>query len=131
VIRKYFDSARVASVDRCSRAVRFCHRVRRAWFLQGDARHVAFAKSCFDVVTDVESSHTYPSSATSIAKVFCILRLGGYLLYADFLCFTTVLQPLDEVAWRRYEGFDCRDDVTLTVEFLLSPKSSIYREMQV
>ncbi len=52
-------------------------------FVQGSAEQLPFANETFDIVINVESSHTYGSVPLFLAEVKRVLRSGGYLLCAD------------------------------------------------
>lgn len=52
-------------------------------FVQGSAEQLPFADKSFDVVVNVESSHTYGSVPRFLSEVKRVLRGGGYLLCAD------------------------------------------------
>src|SRR5207247_2237624 len=51
----------------------------------GDAEHLPFDDRAFDVVTNIESSHTYPNLRTFFAEVRRVLAGGGSFLYTDLL----------------------------------------------
>jgi SAM-dependent methyltransferase len=154
-ICRYFQPRRAAGIDLSSRAVRFCRASQDplAWFLQGDAHSLPFADDSFDVVTSVESSHSYPNAHAFFAEVFRVLRHGGNFLYTDVLPAATatahrgrlhqlgfqcerdrditanVLRSCDEIAVRRREAYNRGSDAALMREFLGSPDSTIYGEM--
>lgn len=52
-------------------------------FIQGSAEQLPFDDEDFDVVINIESSHTYGSVARFLSEVERVLRPGGYLLLAD------------------------------------------------
>jgi SAM-dependent methyltransferase/acyl carrier protein len=75
-------------VDLSPEAVAFCRRTHRhpqLVFEVGDAEHLPFEAAAFDVVTNVESSHTYPNLRSFYAEVARVLRKGGDFLYTDLL----------------------------------------------
>ena len=75
LIAERFD-ADVTGVDLSPEAIAFCrrtHRHPRVRFEVGDAEHVPFEDRAFDVVTNVESSHTYPNLRAFFAEVSRVL----------------------------------------------------------
>jgi len=52
-------------------------------FLRGDAERLPFHDREFDVVINVESSHTYPDLGKFIAEVGRVLKPGGYFSHVD------------------------------------------------
>lgn len=53
-------------------------------FAEGDAENLPFADGHFDVVVNVESSHTYPHFPRFVNEVRRVLRPNGTFLVADF-----------------------------------------------
>jgi SAM-dependent methyltransferase len=151
---KYFQIGRAAGVDLSTNAVRFCgrrHRYPNARFINADAQRLPFADESFDAVTNIESSHSYPSVEAFYAEVRRVLRPGGNFLYADvFLSrekrleslaalrsmgFTlersddvteNVLRSCDEIAERRQAAFTHRNDGDRVNNFLTTPGSWVY-----
>jgi SAM-dependent methyltransferase len=54
-------------------------------FEQGDAENLPFADGRFDVVTNVESSHSYPDIRMFYSEVHRVLKPAGRFLYTDAL----------------------------------------------
>jgi SAM-dependent methyltransferase len=52
-------------------------------FVAGDAERLPFPDASFDVVVNVESSHSYPNMSRFLEEVARVLRPGGVLLFAD------------------------------------------------
>lgn len=52
-------------------------------FALGDATALTFADESFDVVVNIESSHSYSSIERFLSEVKRVLRPGGLFLYAD------------------------------------------------
>ena len=87
LIAERFD-ADVTGVDLSPEAIAFCRRMHdspRMRFEVGDAEHVPVDDRAFDVVTNVESSHTYPNLRAFFAEVSRVLVSGGVFLYTDLL----------------------------------------------
>jgi SAM-dependent methyltransferase len=90
VIHKFFNPDIIVGMDLCSSAVSFCqgaHRYAGVFFLEGDAENLPFQDESFDVITNVESSHSYPEISAFHEEVYRTLRAGGHFLYTDL--FTT------------------------------------------
>jgi phthiocerol/phenolphthiocerol synthesis type-I polyketide synthase E len=153
----FFKPAQVSGLDLSTRAIEFCrhaHKDSRVSFREGDAENLPFAAAAFDVVTNVESSHSYPSIHRFYAEVARVLSPGGHFLYTDALSaqqVTTslayldhlglelmedrditrnVLRSCDEVAATRVQAFDERNDQNLMRNFLATPGSQVYEEMR-
>ena len=117
-----------------SRSAATTHRATGARFEVGDAENLPFDDASFDVVTNLESSHTYPDMRAFLGQVRRVLRPGGWFLHTDLLAgqrwmevkahprrrsgFTTVsdreitanvLASCDEVAENRTEAFGARE----------------------
>jgi len=140
-------------VDLAPEAVAFCRKThQRARFEVGDAEHLPFEDGSFDVVTNVESSHTYPSLRAFYGEVKRVLVKGGRFLYTDLLPVPrwlevrALLEPLgfriveerditpnvlascDHVAATRAQAFGGRD--AMIDNFLAVPGSAVYEQMK-
>src|SRR4051794_21878482 len=153
LLAEQFDAV-AAGIDLSPEAIAFCrtaHRGTDARFEVGDAEHIPFDDASFDVVTNLESSHTYPDMRAFLNEVRRVLRAGGWFLHADLLAgprwmevrailaalgLTTVddrditanvLASCDEVAMTRTGAFGTRD---ATIDnFLAIPGSPVYEQM--
>jgi acyl transferase domain-containing protein/SAM-dependent methyltransferase len=110
--------AEATGLDLSPEAVAFCRRVHGQKGLQfevGDAEELPFEDQTFDVVTNIESSHTYPNLRAFIAEVRRVLVSGGWFLYTDLL-------PVQRWAEVRVllGGFDLRQDRPITANVLAS-----------
>ena len=119
----------------------------------GDAEHLPFDDESFDVVTNLESSHTYPDLRAFLGEVRRVLRPGGWFLHTDLLAgqrwmevqailaalgFTTSRRPGDHrqrarVVRRgggdRTEAFGA---ASATIDnFLAVPGSPVYEQMNI
>ena len=118
----------------------------------GDAENLPFDDASFDVVTNLESSHTYPDIRAFLGQVRRVLRPGGWFLHTDLLAGAAldggegassprsgsprsptarsranVLASCDEVAENRTEAFGAAD---ATIDnFLAIPGSPVYEQM--
>lgn len=153
----FFNPAAATGLDLSTNAIAFCrqaHKDARLTFQEGDAENLPFADSSFDIVTNVESSHSYPHIHRFYSQVHRVLAPGGYFLYTDALSdqqFTTslaylqhigftlerdrditsnVLLSCDEIATTRVQAFDNRNDQNLMQNFLATPGSQVYQEMR-
>lgn len=85
-ISKYHRPKKVTGLDIAVNAVKIAREyfgTDSVEFVQGSAEHLPFADKSFDVVINVESSHTYGSVPKFLTEVKRVLRNGGYLLCTD------------------------------------------------
>ena len=147
--------AEATGVDLAPEAVAFCRRTHRhpaVRFEIGDAEHLPFEDGCFDAVTNIESSHTYPNLRGFLAEVRRVLVNGGRFLYTDLLpvqrwievrallgplglnmvddrhITPNVLASCDDVAATRVAAFGGAS--VLIDNFLAVPGSAIYEQMR-
>src|SRR5262249_54257950 len=147
----------ITGLDLSPEAIAFCrqaHAGANVTFLEGDAEQLPFHAGEFDVVTNVESSHSYPTIADFYSGVSRVLSPGGAFLYSDLqpleqmdanlrhllrLGFvlerdtditSNVLLSCDEVARTRVQAFSAGNDSTLMQNFLATPESQVYDEMK-
>ena len=82
-VMRYLGPRTVTGLDLAALAVVFCrrrHRVEGLTFTKGDAQNLPIPDESFDVVVNVESSHTYPSFERFLREVARVLRPGGHFL---------------------------------------------------
>jgi ubiquinone/menaquinone biosynthesis C-methylase UbiE len=157
VLTHFFAPASVTGLDLSPAAIAFCRRVHgdpRVRFELGDAEQLPFANEAFDVVLNIESSHTYPNIHSFYNEVWRVLVPGGYFLYTDvhpvakrqeciaylqLLGFlierdvditANVLLSCDEIARTRVQAFAAGNDPELMKNFLAVPGSEVYDAMQ-
>ena len=84
-IATYFRPHRVMGLDLCWRAIASASAVapHPVTFIQGDAEWLPLASESVDIITNLESSHTYPSIARFYGEAARVLKPGGQLLYSD------------------------------------------------
>jgi len=85
-LRRYHEPAHVVGVDLVRGSIEFCritHPLNGLEFIEGDAQNLPFEDASFDVVTNIESSHCYPSLARFYAEVRRVLKPGGVFCYTD------------------------------------------------
>lgn len=85
-LKKYYRPNRVTGLDIASNAVKIADEYfagEGISFVKGSAEQLPFSKETFDVVINVESSHTYGSVPVFLKEVKRVLRNNGYLLLAD------------------------------------------------
>jgi ubiquinone/menaquinone biosynthesis C-methylase UbiE len=157
VIKEFFKPASVQGLDLSRNAIASCranHHYENVRFDEGDAEKLPFDLQRFDVVTNVESSHSYPNLGAFFTEVFRVLAPGGCFLYTDvfpkkaiteYLAmlkntgFTmeverditaNVLLSCDEVARSRVGAYHAGNDPELMNNFLAAPGSQVYEDMR-
>jgi acyl transferase domain-containing protein/SAM-dependent methyltransferase/acyl carrier protein len=145
----------VLGVDLSPEAIAFCRRAhpdQYARFEVGDAEHLPCEDGTFDIVTNIESSHTYPNLRAFYAEVARVLVKGGMFLYTDLLpvprwmevrallgplgfaievdreITPNVLASCDEVAATRAQAFG--GSSAAIDNFLAVPGSMVYEQMR-
>lgn len=156
VLTTFFKPAAVTGLDLSSAAVAFCrktHKDLRTRFQEGDAENLPFETECFDVVTNVESSHSYPNIYSFYDGVYRVLARDGYFLYTDVHAVdkwaeyvgylksigfvleqnrditSNVLLSCEEIARTRVQAFSAGNDPELMANFLAVPGSEVYDSM--
>ncbi len=157
VVRNYFRAGEVAGLDLSPEAVAFNQRTHRfpgTRFVEGDAERLPFADGSFDVVTNLEWSHSYPDLRAFYRGVYRVLAPGGHFLYTDLfpvsmvdesvsslrqLGFTllddrditsNVLLSCDEIGAAHFDAFARGNDAESLGNFLGTPGSKVYHDMQ-
>jgi phthiocerol/phenolphthiocerol synthesis type-I polyketide synthase E len=157
VIKTMFNASAITGLDLSPQAIAFCrqaHAGPTVSFFEGDAEKLPFEDGAFDVVTNVESSHSYPDINAFYSGVFRVLSPGGSFLYTDvqpvqlmetnlallkrigFLLerdtdiTSNVLLSCDEIARTRVQAFNAENDPALIQNFLATPESQVYAEMK-
>jgi ubiquinone/menaquinone biosynthesis C-methylase UbiE len=157
VLNTFFKPLRLDGLDLSSAAIDFCrnaHRAANISFHEGDAENLPFENDSFDVVTNVESSHTYPNIDRFYAEVARVLVAGGHFLYTDLLApgqladsvrslsrlgfelererdiTQNVLRSCDEIAGNRVQAFERSSNDEMVENFLATPNSLVYQEMR-
>lgn len=151
---RYCEIARATGMDLSTEAVLFCrrrHQFANAHFANGDAERLPFADASFDAVTNIESSHTYPTVESFYREVHRVLAPGGPFLYGDAFISAerherslralaelgfvmeradevtaNVVLSCDQIAARRQQAFARRTDTDVINNFLATPGSDIY-----
>jgi phthiocerol/phenolphthiocerol synthesis type-I polyketide synthase E len=156
-LKDFFYPSKLVGLDLCPEAIDFCrrtHQFKSISFFEGDAEALPFQDHAFDVVTNVESSHSYPNRQAFYAEVYRVLSPGGYFLYTDvfsqeqiladnkyleLLGFDleierditgNVLLSCDEIASFRAEAYDSKLEPSIRDIFLGVPGSTIYEDMR-
>jgi SAM-dependent methyltransferase len=145
--------AKATGVDLAPEAIAFCRKTHaNARFEVGDAEHLPFEDRTFEVVTNIESSHTYPNLRAFFAEVSRVLSPGGRFLYTDLLPIQrwmevvvllgplemrivsdrditrNVLASCDSVAAVRAQAFGEKNSAI--DNFLAVPGSAVYEQMR-
>jgi phthiocerol/phenolphthiocerol synthesis type-I polyketide synthase E len=157
VVNEFFSPTSVTGIDLSPGAIAFCrttHNRPRMRFFEGDAERLPFEDAVFDVVTNVESSHSYPNIGAFYSEVFRVLAPGGCFLYTDLLAAaqvsaameyfnglglvieidrditSNVLLSCDQIARDRLGAYETNNNPSLMNEFLATPESQVYQGMQ-
>jgi phthiocerol/phenolphthiocerol synthesis type-I polyketide synthase E len=157
VMANYFKARQLVGLDLSATAIRFCartHRYDHASFLEGDAESLPFQNESFDVVSNLESSHSYPDIGSFYGEVQRVLKPGGFFLYTDVLSpdswrasierlrasgmlverdrdiTANVMRSCDETASEKLGAYDPRNDGPFMKNFLGTPDSDVYRLMK-
>jgi SAM-dependent methyltransferase len=157
VFQTFFKPGSIKGLDLSSTAIQFCrqaHKRKDTAFYEGDAENLPFESSSLDIVTNVESSHSYPNIFRFYSEVHRVLAPGGHFLYTDTLALQqmtncigylqqlgfellrdrditrNVLLSCDEIAQTRVSAFDARNDPQLIQNFLATPGSQVYEELK-
>ena len=157
VLKEFFEPAQVRGIDLSPHAIEFCrktHRYPGVRFDQGDAEHLPLAEGSVHVVTNVESSHTYPHIERFYDEVARVLTPGGHFLYTDVFepgglkttiaklaergftlererdVTSNVLRSCDQIAENRMSAFGPQNDAALMQNFLAAPGSAVYDNLR-
>jgi phthiocerol/phenolphthiocerol synthesis type-I polyketide synthase E len=156
VITQFFEPGSVAGLDLAPAAIQFCRTSQAdatVAFHVGDAEQLPFPDASFDVITNIESSSTYPDVCAFYRQAFRVLTPRGNFLYTDAMpvarfaectrylrqigfvqeldrdITANVLASCDEVAGHRMQAYGARPDVA-SGDFLGTPGSHFYSEMK-
>ncbi|MBN1981854.1 MAG: class I SAM-dependent methyltransferase [Chitinivibrionales bacterium] len=87
-IATHFGPAIMKGLDYSQNAIESCRKLHAAvpnlTFVHGDAESLPFEDGSFDIVVNVESSHTYRNPERFFSEVDRVLRPQGYFSFADF-----------------------------------------------
>ncbi len=147
--------AEVTGVDLSPEAIAFCRNADKhpsVRFEVGDAENLPVNDGFCDVVTNIESSHTYPDMRAFLGEVRRVLRPGGWFLHTDLLpaarwpevrailsslrlsidsereITANVLASCDQISVGRVQAFGERSpDLE---NFLAVPGSAVYEQMR-
>jgi SAM-dependent methyltransferase len=156
-LKTFFNPASVTGLDLSPNAIEFdrqAHGDDRTSFVEGDAESLPFSAGAFDIVVNIESSHSYQRVDRFYSEVARVLRAGGYFLYADALSTqqfsksvqhlgrlglgvermrditANVLLSCDEIAESRVQAFERDTDHQVIENFLAAPGSEAYEELR-
>lgn len=111
LLRRHYQPRLVVGLDIAERSIEFCRRSMPdcdAQFAVADAEALPLADACMDVVTNVETSCTYPDIERFFREVGRVLVVGGDFLYADLIhadlydAFVSLLDAVGlELSYRR------------------------------
>lgn len=86
-ITRYLNPKSMTGLERNPKAVAFSrqnHPVPGLSFVEGDAQAIDFPDASFDVVINVEASHSYAAPQIFFGEAARLLKPGGYFLTTDF-----------------------------------------------
>ncbi len=118
VLRRHFKPASYLGIDISEKAIAFCrsaHAQPGYEFVQGDAENLAAPQASFDVVLNLESSHSYPDRCSFFLQANRVLAPGGYMLYADSM---RADQLSTTVAQLSQAGFEQRRQLNITANVM-------------
>lgn len=159
-LNQYFNPKLLAGIDICQQNIEFCestHLFDNSFFCIADAENIPFTSDTFDAVLNIESSHSYPNIKKFYEEVYRVLRKGGKFLYTDVMYIdvfekcekylldmgfniirnqditSNVLLACEDTARKRinaYSNIEINGDLRQLEEFLGTPNSDIYKEME-
>ncbi len=121
-LKKYHHPQKVKGLDIAANAVTLANEhfsSEGLHFVQGSAERLPFADESFDVVINVESSHTYGSMPKFLSEVKRVLRTGGHLLCTDIRTsgdVTAFRQAMHSCGMRVISEENISDHVRLAIE---------------
>ncbi|MCX8515446.1 MAG: class I SAM-dependent methyltransferase, partial [Alphaproteobacteria bacterium] len=86
-LKEYFHPSSMVGIDLSADAVKLArqhHHAPGLTFQIGDAESLPFHDNLFDVVVNVESSHSYPHVDSFLRESYRVLRPGGHFCIVDF-----------------------------------------------
>jgi phthiocerol/phenolphthiocerol synthesis type-I polyketide synthase E len=129
-LKEFFRPATLTGLDMSSAAIAFdreAHGDERTTFVEGDAENLPFPDGSFDVVTNVESSHSYPDLHRFFEEVHRVLAPAGCFLYTDVL---GVGQVAAALAYLGRLGFDLERNTDISKNVLLSSDESARQRLR-
>jgi SAM-dependent methyltransferase len=92
---------------------------------------MAVETGAFDIVINVEASHTYPSVLAFIDEVYRVLRADGWFLYTDLGTpngFERFIQLAHDRGFKLIRDIDITSNVRLSCEETAARRLKIYRD---
>ncbi len=86
-LHSQFSCDNSTGLDLAKNAISFCRKTDTATgldYVVGSADDLPFESATFDVVVNVESSHTYPDIPKFLSEVSRVLKPGGRMYFVDF-----------------------------------------------
>jgi Methylase involved in ubiquinone/menaquinone biosynthesis len=86
-VMRYLKPKTLRGIDYSQKSVEFCRKhfsIPGLSFVRGNSKELKYLDHMFDVVFNIESSHSYQDMESFLSEVFRVLRPGGYFLFADF-----------------------------------------------
>lgn len=126
-MKKYRLPSTVTGVDIAVNAVKLSREYYQSegiGFIEGSAEALPFDEERFDVVINVESSHTYGSVPLFLSEVKRVLRPGGYLLLADIRIFNA-LEDLKEQLKKSGMQLLLEEDISANVRCAIEAEEAV------
>ena len=123
-MNRYMRPRLVVGVDLAPGNIQFCAAAHRQAgcleFAVGDAHRLPFADCSFDLVTSIESSHSYPARRVFLSEAERILRPGGLLCFTDNFSSPEDVETIDSafslVGFRVERSEDITTNVALALK---------------
>lgn len=97
-LKRYAQAKKVVGLDFCPAHTQFSiknHPYEGLSFVTGNALELPFENESFDILINIESSHSYPSLTQFGSEVKRVLRNGGAFIYADVMQSINAAMPLE------------------------------------
>ncbi len=131
VLSRHFKPASYLGIDLSEQAIAFCrsaHTQPGYHFMQGDAENLSVPQATFDVVLNLESSHSYPDLGAFFLQANRVLAPGGYLLYADSIRADNLGFAVERL---RQAGFEQRRQLNITSNVMRACETVSLRRRQL
>jgi len=136
ILRDYFHPRSYKGIDISSEAIAFCrkhHQAEHFTFEEGDAEAMAVETAAYDVVINIEASHTYPDVQSFVREVHRVLRPGGWFLYTDLGTpkgFERTVRLARELGFEMLRDLDITSNVLLSCEETAGRRLKVYRDAE-
>jgi len=134
IFQTFFKPASITGLDLSPAAIEFdrkAHKRADTAFYEGDAENLPFEDGSFDVVTNLESSHSYPNINRFYSEVHRVLSPGGHFLYTDMISLTQrdiSIGLLQQIGFELLRDRDITNNVRLSCDEIATTRLSAYKE---